>query len=596
MEAFLLQSLVFLAAAAIAAPIAKKLNISSVLGYLFAGVLIGPYGIGFIYEVYEVESILHFAELGVVLLLFLIGLELKPKRLWVLRGAIFGLGAGQVVLTAVALTPLLHFFGIAWLEAGFVALALSLSSTAFVLQVLEEKGELQTRHGRAAFSVLLFQDLAAIPMIAVVPLFAAGSTHKSFDAGALLEAAIAIAIVILFGKYGISRIYKLVASTGLREAMTATALLTLVGVVLLMEEVGLSAALGAFLAGALLADSDYRHQIAADIAPFEGLLLGLFFTAVGMALNFNLLTEIPGIIVIGVVMLLAVKAAVVFGIGRWRGMSTPQARRLALSISQGGEFAFVLFATAVGDGVISDKASDTLSVIVTLSMLATPLLLLIDDKLAARGTEDERPFDDLPQEQGHVVIAGFGRVGQIVARILTARDIPFTALDHSTSQVDFVARFGAKAYYGDASRIDILHAAQLDKARGFVLAVDDVEASLKIAEIVRQHFPHVPIFARARNRRHAHELMALGITTFRRETFLASVDLARLTLIGIGFDEKDAEETVEAFKVVDQRRLREDFEYFTDDEKMRLQARKYTEELEEMFHRDQTERDEKPQG
>ncbi|MGI9387317.1 MAG: monovalent cation:proton antiporter-2 (CPA2) family protein [Methyloligellaceae bacterium] len=448
MEAsFLVQAAVFLGAAAIAAPIAKKLNISSVIGYLAAGVVIGPYGLSFIYSVYQVENILHIAEYGVALLLFLIGLELKPVRLWSMRGSIFGLGAVQVAVTALLLAPAAVVFGIPWDKAVFIALALSLSSTAFVLQVLEEKGELTTRHGRAAFSILLFQDLAAIPLIAMVPLLASGGAEEGLSFSVAIRALGAVVVVVLVGRYVLSTLYRLVAMTGVREAMTASALLTVVGVALLMEAAGLSVALGAFLAGALLADSPYRHQIEADIAPFEGLLLGLFFTAVGMALNLRLLAEEPAIIAGAVVGLVALKTLVIYALGRWRGLENAAARRLAFAVSQGGEFAFVIFATALGENVIERDLAELLTVIVTLSMMATPLLLLVDDVFSRDRTSGDRPFDEMPEEQGHVVIAGFGRFGQIVARVLRARGIPFTALDDSAEQVDFVARFGSQAYY-----------------------------------------------------------------------------------------------------------------------------------------------------
>jgi len=583
---FLIQAAVFLAAAAIAAPIAKRLKISSVLGYLAAGVLIGPYGLGFVYEVYQVEGILHFAEYGVVLLLFLIGLELKPKRLWTMRGSVFGLGGAQVLVSALLLIPVVTLIGVSLEKAIFVALALSLSSTAFVLQVLEEKGELSSRHGRAAFFVLLFQDLAAIPLIAMVPLLSVGDASGEFSLIVGAKALGAILLVVIFGRYMLSTLYRLVASTGVREAMTASALLTVVGVALLMEAAGLSAALGAFLAGVLLADSPYRHQIGADIAPFEGLLLGLFFTAVGMALNLNLITQMPIFIAFAVLSLLVIKAAVLYGLGRWRGLESPAARRLALAVSQGGEFAFVLFATAYGENVIDKELAELLSVIVTLSMLATPILLLVDDLLGSKSKAQDRPFDDMPKEKGHVVIAGFGRFGQIVARILRARGISFTALDESAEQIDFVTRFGNTAYYGDAARLDILEAAQVDKASAFVLATDDVEGSLRTAQIVRQHFPDVPIYARARNRRHAHRLMDLDIKTIRRETFLSSLDLTREVLRGLGFSQQEVAHTVETFRKFDQRRLYEDYPHYTDMEKIQAQAKKQSEELEELFHQD----------
>ena len=576
---FLVQAAVFLAAAAIAAPLAKKLNISSVLGYLAAGVLIGPYGLGFVYSVYQVESILHIAEYGVALLLFLIGLELRPKRLWTMRQSIFGLGAGQVAVCALCLTPLATLFGISWDKAVFVALALSLSSTAFVLQVLEEKGELTTRHGRAAFSILLFQDLAAIPLIAMIPLWGAGAPGSGLS---LVDAAFAlgaILAVVVVGRYLLSRLYKLVAMTGVREALTASALLTVVGVALLMEAVGLSAALGAFLAGALLADSPYRHQIEADIAPFEGLLLGLFFTAIGMALNLNLLADQTLVILAGVAGLVAVKAGVIFVLGRMRGLDTPAARRLAMAVSQ--------FSTALGANVIERDLAELLSVIVTLSMLSTPLLLVADGLIARKGAAASDAHDDMPEEMGHVVIAGFGRFGQITARVLSARGIPFIALDNSPEQVDLVARFGSRAYFGDASRLHILEAAQTRKARAFVLAIDDVEASLRTAEIVRRHFPDVPVFARARNRQHAHRLMDLGIKHIRRETFLSALDLTREVLGGLGFSSAEVTRMTDAFRQHDEQHLFDDYADHADQQKMQVMARKYHEELVDLFRHDE---------
>ena len=587
----LIQAAVFLAAAAIAAPIAKKLNISSVLGYLAAGVLIGPFGLGFVYEVYQVESILHIAEYGVALLLFLIGLELKPKRLWAMRKAVFGLGLSQVLVSAALLAPLIILAGVAVLPAIFIAFALSLSSTAFVLQVLEEKGELKTRHGRSAFSILLFQDLAAIPLIALVPLFAAGGLSQGFSWLSLVKGLAAIAVVLFLGRFVLSTLYRLVASTGVREAMTASALLTVVGVILLMEAAGLSAALGAFLAGALLADSAYRHQIEADIAPFEGLLLGLFFTSVGMALNLQVLSGDPMMIALAVAVLLAVKGGVLFFLGRWFGLETVAARRLALAVSQGGEFAFVLSAAALSQNVISKELSEVLTVVVTLSMLATPILLIIDEKFLSKSTKPPRAFDEMPDEQGHVIIAGFGRFGQIVARILRARGIPFTALDDSADQVDLVSRFGNTAYYGDAGRLDILESAQMSKARAFVLAIDEVEGSVRTAEVVRQHFPHVPIFARARNRQHVHRLMDLDVKVIRRETFLSAVDLTRSLLRTLDVPETESRRTIDLFETLDRRRLYDDYAHYTDMEKLQARAQQQSEELEDLFERDVQELD-----
>ncbi len=587
---FLIQAAVFLAAAAIAAPIAKKLHISSVLGYLAAGVLIGPFGLGFVYTVYHVESILHIAEYGVALLLFLIGLELKPKRLWTMRGSVFGLGGSQVAITAALLIPVIGFMGVPWDDAVLIGFALALSSTAFVLQVLEEKGELRLRHGRAAFSVLLFQDMAAIPLIAIVPLLGAAGADESVSLVKIISAIGAILLVIIVGRYALSTVYRLVAMTGVREAMTASALLTVVGVVLLMEFAGLSAVLGAFLAGALLADSPYRHQIESDIAPFEGLLLGLFFTAVGMMLNLQLLVQQFGLIIVCVVGLLTIKAIVLYGLGRWNGLDNRAARRLALAVSQGGEFAFVIFTTALGENVISRDLAELLTVIVTLSMLSTPLLLLADELLTRAGEPEDRPYDEMPDEQGHVVIAGFGRVGQIVARVLQARRIPFTALDGSAEQVQFVSRFGGQAYYGDATRLSILEAAQVGKARAFVLAIGDEEKSLKTAELVRRHFPHVPIYARARNRDHVHRLMDVGVEFIRRETFLSSLDITREVLRGLGDSERAVTRTIDTFREFDRRHLYGDYEHYTDQQKLQVLARERSEELKDLFEQDETDR------
>lgn len=584
---FLIQAGVFLAAGAIAAPIAKKLQVSSVLGYLAAGVLIGPYGLGFVFAVYQVESILHIAEFGVVLLLFLIGLELKPIRLWAMRGSIFGLGAGQVAVSAALITPLVTtFLNVPLDKAVFIALAMSLSSTALVLQVLDEKGELTKRHGRAAFSVLLFQDLAAIPLIALVPLLATGSGDDGFSWMAVGKVIGAILLVVVVGRYILSKVFQLIASAGVREAMTASALLLVVGVALLMEAAGLSAALGAFLAGALLADSSYRHQIEADIAPFEGLLLGLFFTAVGMGLNLRLLEQQPMLILVGVVCLLSIKATVLYGLGRLNGLDNRAARRLALAVSQGGEFAFVLFATALGERVIDSLLAELFTVIVTLSMLATPLLMLLDELLTKETKTEGRTFDELPEGQGHVVIAGFGRFGQIVARVLRARGIPFTALDESAGQVNFVDRFGSKAYYGDASRLDILEAAQVGKARAFVLAIDNVERSLTTVRLMRQHFPKIPVYARARDRRHTHQLMDLGVEVSQRDTFLSALGLTQDILRGLGFPEKEVQHTVETFRAFDERHLYEDYAHYTDIEKLQAHAKWRSEELEELFNQD----------
>lgn len=582
----LIQVAVFLAAAAIAAPLGRASRMGAVLGYLAAGVIIGPYVLGPFYALNDVGEVLHFGEFGVVLLLFVIGLELRPVRLWGMRSSIFGLGTAQLVATSFALAAAAMLLGLSANQALFVGLALSLSSTAFALQILEEKGELSTRHGRLAFSVLLFQDLAAIPLIALVPLFALGAGEPTMDLKAAAFAILTIVGVVVAGRFLLSPLYRLVASTGVREAMTASALLTVVGVTLVMEAAGLSAALGAFIAGALLADSEYRHQIEADIAPFEGLLLAVFFIAVGMSIDLGVLKSAPLQLFAVVVGLVALKAGILFLLGRRWGLGPTAARRLGLVLSQGGEFAFVLFAAGAVEGVIDRPLANLLTLAVTLSMASTPPLLLLDDALNRRRKPAPPEYDVPPDGDHHVIIAGFGRFGQIVARILRARHIPFTALDSSVAQVDFVRRFGAQIYYGDAGRLDILRAAGADKARAFVLAIDNVDASLRVAEIVRENFPDLPIYARARDRTHVHKLMDLGVKVIERETFLSALELTRRLLRGLGLREAEVKRLTETFKKQDERRLFEDYQYYTDLEKVRANALSQAKELEELFAKD----------
>jgi monovalent cation:proton antiporter-2 (CPA2) family protein len=532
MDGLLSQLLVFLAAAAIAAPLGRRCGAGSIIGYLIAGIVIGQTGLAALAG--NTQELHHMAELGVAMFLFLIGLELRPRRLWALRYAVFGAGGAQVLITAAVFTALGLYSELSFGASLLIGLALSLSSTAFALQTLEEKGELTKRHGRLAFSILLFQDIAAIPMIILVSLLAAGNgsgegpTLMGFFKGLAV-----ITVIVLAGRYVLDQVYRIVASTGVREGMTASALLTIVAVVFLMDAVDMSAALGTFLAGILLADSDYRHQIESDIAPFEGLLLGLFFVTVGMTLNVDLIFTQPGVVFTVVLLIVAIKTAILYGVGRWQELKPRSARRFALVVSQGGEFAFVLLTAGAAGHVVDKTLADSLAVAVTLSMAVTPLLLMADDLLNRFAKRPEPQFDALPKKNGHIVIAGFGRFGQIVARVLRAKRIPFTALDINAEQVNFVNQFGNKIYYGDASRLGILEAAMTKDARAFVLAIDDIEASVRTAQIVRQHFPDVPIYARARNRQHVHQLMDLGIEMIERETFLSALDLTQELLRGL---------------------------------------------------------------
>lgn len=581
---------VLLAALALAGPLARWLGIAAVLGYLIAGVLLGPFGLGVIISAHDAGEILHIAEFGVVLLLFLIGLELRPKRLKAMRQAILTVGVGQFALTSLALGAVGYGFGIEWQPALFAGAALALSSTAFALQVLEENDELGTRHGRMGFAVLLLQDLAAIPLIALAPFFAVtAASQASIDVWAFAKAIGTIVGVVIVGRYALDFLLRMVALSRVKEAMTAAALLTVVGVTLVMQQVGLTASLGAFIAGALLAESSYRHQLEADIAPFEGLLLGMFFTAIGMSLNLTLLLSQPVMIFALTIGLMAMKAVILFGLGRWQGLDNQPARRLGLALAQGGEFAFVLLSVGQAAGVLGKNPAEMLAVIVTLSMALTPILLALERMIFKKPPAASRAFDTLPQNESHVVIAGFGRFGQITARVLRAKGIAFTALDISAEQVEFVRNFGSKVFYGDASRPEVLEAAQIEKATAFVLAIDDVEASMRTAEYVKHRYPNVPIYARARNRTHAHRLLDLGVAGLQRETFMSALTLTKQLLSGLGYTDRSVTRTIETFKAHDERRLIEDYKLASDIEKLQARARSDAVTLEKLFQEDAAE-------
>ncbi len=579
-------SALFLAAAVIAVPIFKRIGLGTVLGYLAAGALIGPAGLGL---VQEVEETLHFAEFGVVLLLFLIGLELEPARLWQMRRLVFGIGAAQVGITAALVAAIAWTFGLAPWVAVVAGLGLSLSSTAFVLQLLGERNELATGHGRAAFGVLLFQDLAAIPMLALVPLL--GTARSEGGQPVLLRLALilgALALVVIAGRWLLGPIFRIVASTRSREISTATALLVVIGTALLMQAVGLSAALGAFLAGVLLAHSEYRHELEANIEPFKGLFLGLFFIAVGMSANLALAIERP-LLVLGLVLgLVALKLGVVFVLGRLlTERDRPTCVAFAMALSQGGEFAFVIFALATVSGVFEPSLAQLLVVVVTGSMVTTPLLFALRDKWLAlrRDRGDGRPFDTI-EEPGAVIIAGYGRFGQIVSRVLRTRRVHFTALEASPAQIDFVRRYGNRIHYGDASRVDLLRAAGAEKALAFVLAIDDPEASMRTAEVVRRHFPRLPIVARARNRDHAMALMALGVEHVVRETYASSLEAAQATLETVGFGCPEAREAVRRFRTHDEQLLEEQYGLRGNPDALVASAKRAAAQLERLFEQD----------
>lgn len=579
---FIEQATLFLLATVLLVPVFKRIGLGAVLGYLAAGTAIGPSGLGL---VSDVDEILHFSEFGVVLLLFIIGLELQPKRLWVMRKSIVGLGALQVLVTTAALGSAGRLLGLTWTEALVVGFILSLSSTAFALQLLGERQELTSRHGRAAFSILLFQDMAVIPALALIPLAAPEADHaRQFSLWDVAQVVAIVGGVVLGGRYVLYHAFRWIAQSRVNEVFTAMALLTVAGTALLMDAAGLSMALGAFLAGVLLADSEYRHALEADIDPFKGILLGLFFISVGMSLNIGLIHAQWYLVLALVTGLLAIKFAVLAVLARLAGLSWSPSLRLAGVLPQGGEFAFVLLGSVAAAKLVPGDLVSLLIVVVTLSMAATPLIYLAVMRLLQPTAA--APFDEIQTQDNQVIIAGFGRVGQIIARILRAKRIPFTALDSSSEHVDFVRRFGNKIYYGDASRLDMLRAANAEKAVLFVLAIDDVEASVRTAQLVRQNFPRLKVLARARNRKHAYRLMDIGGITVWRETFHTSLKMAEEVLKQLGLRALEAERAVATFEKHDENRLRANYESHTDQEKMIYLAREAAKELEELFNRD----------
>lgn len=576
------EALVYLVAALIFVPISRRLGLGSILGYLAAGIAIGPYGLRLISDP---EHILHFAELGVVLLLFIVGLELKPARLWVMRKMVFGLGALQVIVSAAAIAGLAALLGLDGRSAAIVGLVLALSSTAFVLQMLAEQQQLTSTHGRAAFSVLLFQDLAAIPLIAFLPFLAAGNTD--LDASGFLFGALALAALIVPGRYLLRPVLHIAVYTRLPEIFTASALLVVIGAALLMHLAGLSMILGAFIAGMLLADSEYRHQLEGDIAPFKGLLLGLFFIAVGMTVNLGLLLEEPLRILVIVALLMFTKAAVLLPLSlAFDPPARRQAVRVAALLAQGGEFAFVLLGIAARDNILAPALIDELVLAVALSMLLTPLIYFAVDRRFRDRVEVSDAHSIPEDEDTPIVVAGFGRVGQIIGRTLRAVDMPFTALDFDPEQVGIVRRFGSRVHFGDATRLDVLRAAGTGQARVIVIALADMESSLRVAKTIRQHFPGLKIVARARNRRHAHKLMDLGVDHIVRDTLLSSMAMAEHVLEELRLPAATAKHVAKTFLDRDEALLRDQHAVHDSEEKLIQSHRDAAEELTALLKND----------
>lgn len=546
-DGFFFQAIIYLLAAVICVPIAKKLGLSSILGYLFAGIFIGPYVLGLIGQ--EGQDIMHFAEFGVVMMLFLIGLELDPMKFWRMRKVIMGMGTLQVVGTAAILFIVCSIvLRWEWQATLTISLALTLSSTAIVMQTLSEKGLTKTSMGRSSFAVLLFQDLAVIPILALLPLLADGnivnsnlsqSIISSFPAWVQTPIVLStIALVYIGGKYIIIPLLHIVAKTRLQELFTASALLLVMGVSFMMQLVGLSPALGAFIAGLVLANSEFRHELEGDIAPFKGLLLGLFFIGVGASINFHLIMADPIFIIIFSTIFNGIKFLVLLGVGKIYKKSSDQNLLFAFALSQAGEFGFVILGFATQLSLVPTQLANQMMAVIAISMVGTPFLLLINEKFidpffGVKEKQAKQKYDTI-DEKNEVVIAGFGNFGSTIGRLLKANGMRATVLDMDSDRVDSLRKMGFKVYYGDALRLELLKAAGCESAKIFIAAIDNPRVNLQVVEMVKKHFPHLKIFARARNRNDAFELVGMGINDFYRENLYSAVHLGVDALVEMG--------------------------------------------------------------
>ncbi|AIN12987.1 glutathione-regulated potassium-efflux system protein KefB [Yersinia pseudotuberculosis] len=577
--------LVFLFAAVVAVPIAQRLGIGAVLGYLIAGIAIGPWGLGFIRDV---DEILHFSELGVVFLMFIIGLELNPAKLWQLRRSIFGVGAGQVVITAAVLGALLYFTQFAWQAAVIGGVGLAMSSTAMALQLMREKGMNRNEGGQLGFSVLLFQDMAVIPALALIPILAGneGGANDWVKIGLKIAA---FAGMLIGGRYLLRPLFRYIVASEVREVFTAAALLVVLGSALFMDALGLSMALGTFIAGILLAESEFQHELEIAIEPFKGLLLGLFFISVGMALDLGVLFTHLLDVLLGVLVLVFIKSAILYGLARVFGLRRSVRLQFAGVLSQGGEFAFVLFSAAFSQRVLNAEQLALLLVVVTLSMMTTPLLMQVIDRILVRRynaqeESDEKPFveDNDPQ----VIIVGFGRFGQVIGRLLMANKMRITVLERDVSAVSMMRKYGYKVYYGDATELELLRAAGAEKAKAIVITCNEPEDTMALVHLCQQHFPNLHILARARGRVEAHELLQNGVKDFTRETFSSALELGRKTLLELGMHPHQAYRAQQHFRRLDMRMLRELMPQHHGDVAQISRIKEARRELEDIFQRE----------
>ena len=584
----MLETLVaLLGATAIAVPISRRLGFGSILGYLVAGTVIGPSCLRLVTDVQQIAGV---SELGVVMLLFLIGLELRPHRLWILRNAVFGLGLGQMVPTTVLLAGLAHLAGTPWPGAFVLGAGLALSSTAIVLPMLGERHLLSSTAGRDSFAVLLFQDMAFIPMVALVPLLSGAGAHAGWPDVA--RGVAAIAVILVGGTFLVRPLFGVVGGAKTPEVFTATALLLVVGTAALADWAGLSMSLGAFMAGVVLSDSEYRHEIQADVEPFEGLLLGFFFISIGMSVNLGLAAQHPGLMAVLVAVTVSVKAAVAFAVGLVKRKSAKSALRFSLALPEGSEFSFVLFAAAVANGALDQDRADLATLVVAVSMAITPVLFAISERSVIPRLEAQREpvHDPIGGPPAPVIICGFGRVGQIVGRVLQMQGIHFTALDKDPARVEVVRRFGNKIFLGNPTREEVLRAASADAARILVVALDDMDETLKVVEVAKRRFPNLVILARARNRHHAHLLMDRGVAGIVRETFLSSLQLSEMVLGKLDIDPAAVRRAIALFRKHDERTLIETQAIAHDEMQLIQSTQQATQELLELFEADRDER------
>lgn len=587
MNEFINQALIFIGATVIIVPIFKQLGFGSVLGYLMAGVLVGPYALKLIHEA---ESVMHFAELGVVLLLFIIGLEIQPKKLWSMRKELVGLGFLQVGVTTLVFSLIGISFGLSFTMSWILGFALSLSSTAFALQYLIEKNQFKTTYGQSSFSILLAQDLVAIPVLAIIPAILI-SKVTSTSAPTLLTIVYFLAMItglVLASRFLLRPLFRFIGSTHTQELFTATALFIVFGVAALTLYIGLSAALGTFIAGVLLADSEYRHELEVNIDPFKSLLMGLFFISVGMNVSLPLIFEQPGIIFGFSLIYIFLKMIIIYGVGRMFKLHHQNSKLMALAIGQGGEFAFVIFGMILSLRLGSPEIIAKLTAVITVSMALSSIFNILNEKLEARAPKREPHYDDFKDDEAKIIIAGFGRFGQIFGRVLKSQGIPFVAIDHDASQVDSLRKFGHKVYYGDASRKDILEKAGAHHAHFLILAVDDIEQSILTAKIAQQHFPQLKIYGRARNRTHAFEYLELGITRIKRETFDSALAFTGELLEDLGIEKTRREKIIASFKIHDEELMKEQFKVHKDEGQYISQVQQGQKQLEEVMEQEKS--------